>query len=88
MSSPQFEAFLTRLYVDAEARQQFLVDPQGAGHRAGLTEKECEALARIDRIGLQMAAFSFKKKREKSQCHFQKLSLLKKILTFLKCFHT
>lgn len=65
MTTPAFEAFLTRLYVDGEARAEFLADPRAAASRAGLSEAECEALVAIDRTGLEMAATSFERKREK-----------------------
>jgi hypothetical protein len=35
--------------------------------RAGLSESECEALVAIDRTGLEMAATSFARKREKQR---------------------
>ena len=65
MTTPAFEAFLTKLYVDRQARAEFLADPQAAGSRAGLSEAECDALVAIDRTGLEMAANSFERKREK-----------------------
>lgn len=65
MTTPAFEAFLAKLYVDGEARAQFLADPRGAARRAGLNQAECEALLAIDRTGLEMAAISFERKRGK-----------------------
>jgi hypothetical protein len=65
VTTPAFEAFLAKLYVDREARAEFLADPRAAARRAGLSEAECEALVAIDRTGLDMAAFSFERKREK-----------------------
>jgi hypothetical protein len=64
MSSPAFEAFLARLYTDGETRQRFLAEPRAVARAAGLDEAECEALARIDRKGLELAAESFERKRE------------------------
>jgi hypothetical protein len=64
MTSPAFEAFLARIYVDAQSRAKFLNDPAGAAREAGLTAEECEALEVIDRQGLEMAARSFARKRE------------------------
>jgi len=61
--SPRFEGFLARIYVDAEARHRFLADPHGEATRAGLTREESEALAAIDRTGLELAARSFERKR-------------------------
>ena len=62
MSAP-FESFLARIYVDGDARARFLADPRGEACRAGLTVAEEEALARIDRTGLTLAARSFERKR-------------------------
>ena len=56
MSSPAFEAFLARLYTDGETRQRFLAEPRAVAQAAGLVEAECEALERIDRDGLVLAA--------------------------------
>ncbi len=64
MSSLLFEAFLARIYVDPHARAEFLSDPAGEARRAGLSEDECEALQRIDRVGLVLASRSFEKKRQ------------------------
>jgi len=63
MSAAAFEAFLARLYVDADARARFLADPGGETERAGLTPAECSALAAIDRVGLELAAASYDRKR-------------------------
>ena len=61
--SAAFEAFLARIYVDDEARRRFLADPRQEAARAGLAEAEQEALAAIDRVGLELAARSFARKR-------------------------
>jgi DNA-binding phage protein len=63
MSSPDFEAFLIRVLLDADKRQQFLAAPQSVARAAGLTEQEVAALASIDRPGLLMAAESLRRKR-------------------------
>jgi hypothetical protein len=63
MSTARFEAFLAKIYVDAEARAQFLADPRGESMRAGLTEPEISALEKIDRIGLELTAQSLQRKR-------------------------
>jgi hypothetical protein len=63
MTGPGFEAFLARIYVDAGARERFLADPRGEARRAGLSAEEAEALARVDREGLRLAAASFEAKR-------------------------
>jgi hypothetical protein len=64
--SAAFEAFLARIYVEAEARARFLADPRGEAARAGLDAAEEEALAAIDRVGLRLAADSFARKRSAS----------------------
>ena len=63
MSASAFEAFLARLYVDESARAEFLTNPYAEAQRAGLDEEECEALVHIDRVGLELAAHSFARKR-------------------------
>lgn len=63
MSSPRFEAFLARLYVDAELRRRALEDPHAVAWEAGLDAGEADALARIDRAGLALATRSFAAKR-------------------------
>jgi hypothetical protein len=65
MSSPALEKFLATIYVDAEARARFLAAPREEAARAGLSEDQCRALESIDRVGLEMAARSFARKREK-----------------------
>ena len=65
--SAKLEAFLAKLYVDAEFRKRFLADPRGEAAAHGFDERETEALASIDRIGLKMAAASLRhKKRQRS----------------------
>jgi len=65
MSTARFEAFLARIYVDAEARARFLADPRGEAMRAGLAEREVSALEKIDRVGLELAAQSLQRKRRR-----------------------
>jgi hypothetical protein len=65
VTTPEFEAFLARLYVEEAFRERFLADPLGTARAAGLSEAECEALEKIDREGLVLAARSFARKREK-----------------------
>jgi hypothetical protein len=61
--SPQFEAFVARLYVDETLRRRFLADAKGEASRAGLSPTEIQAVERIDRTGLELAADSFEHKR-------------------------
>ena len=63
MSSPAFEGFLARLYVDRDFRARFLADPEGTARRAGLGCGDRAALRTIDRVGLELAAMSYEKKR-------------------------
>jgi hypothetical protein len=63
MSAPALETLLARLYSDAAFRARFLADPLGVSKQAGLAEAEALALARIDRVGLELAAESYKRKR-------------------------
>ena len=63
MSAQTLEAVLAHLYTDAAARRDFLGDPRGAAARAGLDPVEVDGLAAIDRVGLELAADSFEKKR-------------------------
>ena len=65
--SARFEAFLARIYVDSEARLRFLADPRAAATDAGLSPEEMDAAEKIDRLGLQMAANSFERKRSKKR---------------------
>ena len=63
MNATSLEAYLARLYTDAIARQDFLADPVGEAHRAGLSDADACALQTIDKAGLRMAATSFANKR-------------------------
>lgn len=63
MSTSAMEAFLARIYVDANARARFKADPLAEASHAGLSPDECAAIMKIDRIGLELAAHSFAKKR-------------------------
>ncbi len=64
MSSISLETFLATLYTDESLRRQFLAAPQETARNAGLAEEQVDALSRIDRAGLQMAAASYARKRE------------------------
>jgi hypothetical protein len=61
--APAFESYLARLYADEQARTRFLADPRGEAARAGFHPMESEALVNIDRVGLELAAHSFERKR-------------------------
>jgi hypothetical protein len=69
MSATQLEAFLARLYVDAEARASFKANPRAASKKAGLSGEQCAALENLDWVGLEMAARSFAKKRYLKSIH-------------------
>ena len=61
--SARFEAFLARLYVDADARARFLADARVAATAAALSPEEIDAAEKIDRVGLRMTANSLRHKR-------------------------
>ncbi len=63
MTGPAFEALLARIYVDDAFRARFLLDARGVAAEAGLSAEECEALEKIDREGLELAAASYARKR-------------------------
>jgi hypothetical protein len=65
VTSPAFEAFLARIYVDRRARELFLQDPHAAALAAGLTAEEAAALERIDRRGLELTAHSLEAKQRR-----------------------
>jgi hypothetical protein len=63
MSAQKLEAFLAKLYVDAQARSRFLADPHGEALSAGLTPNECVALEKVDLVGLELSTESLARKR-------------------------
>jgi len=63
VSSPGFEAFLARLYAEEATLAAFLDDPEPLLAASGLTEAEIGAIRAVDRIGLVMAARSYRAKR-------------------------
>src|SRR5258708_19942595 len=63
MSAAAFEAFLATIYVDPNARARFEADPFAEASHAGLTPDECDAIMKIDWVGLELAAGSFAKNR-------------------------
>ena len=65
MSSPALEEFLARLYTDEPALAKFLQAPTEAARAASLNDAEVSALADAERIGLVMAAASYRAKRER-----------------------
>jgi hypothetical protein len=64
VTGPRFEIVLARLYTDDAFRARFLSDPEQVALTEGLTPVEAQALAAINREGLELAATSFSKKRE------------------------
>lgn len=69
MSAARLEAFLAKIYVDEESRERFLADPRGEAAKAGLGEREIEALEKIDRAGLVLTTRSLQKKRQRMFDH-------------------
>jgi hypothetical protein len=64
MSAAALETFLARLYTDAGLRAQFLAAPGAVARRAGLDEAQVRAMEAIDRVGLELAADSYARKRD------------------------
>ena len=62
--SLRLEAFLAKIYEDAEARNRFLQNPREEAIAAGLSPADVDAVAKIDRQGLQMTANSLLHKRK------------------------
>ncbi|PLY40491.1 hypothetical protein CSZ94_20715 [Janthinobacterium sp. ROICE36] len=63
MSSAALETYLARLYTDGALRDAFLLEPRAQALLQGLSPQEADAMAAMDRIGLQMAAASYRAKR-------------------------
>jgi len=85
MSSPALETFLARLYTDAALRARFMADPGGEAAQAGLPEADCKALQACDRVGLEMAAESFGRKR--GQCRQRRMPLFRRVLRWVSRLH-
>ena len=64
MSARAVETLLARLYSDADYRRGFLQAPEETARIAGLDATEAEAIVKIDRVGLELAAESYARKRE------------------------
>ena len=60
---PDLQQFLALIYTDAAARARFLGDPYAFARAAGFSEADARELAKMDAIGLQLAARSFERKR-------------------------
>ena len=69
MSSPALETYLARLYTDDALRAAFLLEPRAQALLHGLSQQEAEAMAAMDRVGLQMAAASYRSKRAGRTAH-------------------
>jgi len=65
VSTSLLEAFLARIYVDAQARERFLSEPAAEALKAGLSDDEIEAVKQIDQVGLELFAVSLKRKRQR-----------------------
>jgi hypothetical protein len=65
VSASLFEALLAKVYVDETARARFLAAPRDEAIKAGLTPQEVEAVANIDRVGLELMAKSLERKRSR-----------------------
>ena len=69
MSTPEFEAFLARLYTDPEARARFLKDRTAEAIAANLTQDQIASLETLDAEALEAAAHSFARKRQHKLQH-------------------
>ena len=69
MSSPEFEAFLARLYCDRNFLEEFMRESGRVVRESPLSERERQAALAIDRVGLLMAARSFESKRHARSAH-------------------
>jgi hypothetical protein len=78
--SASLEAYLAKLYLDADARRVFAADPRAAATQAGLAADDVAALEGIDRVGLELAGRSFDAKRAASP----RRSLLARLLAALR----
>jgi hypothetical protein len=69
MSAANVEAFLARIYVDADARSRFKADPFHEARKAGLSNEECKAVEKVDFAALELAArsFAWKKQHKRSR---------------------
>ena len=65
MSTSLLEAFLARIYVDAQARERFLSDPVAEALKAGLSQDEIDAVKQMDQVGLELFAVSLERKRQR-----------------------
>lgn len=71
MSSPVLEEFLARLYTDEPALAEFMRMPAETARAAGLSDAEVSALVAADRVGLVMAAASFRAKRGRRKVRYR-----------------
>lgn len=67
MNSEKIEYFLAQLYTDERLLKFFLENPTKTLLNHDLSDEEKDALQKIDREGLQMAAKSYMSKRKKRQ---------------------
>ena len=74
MSVSSLEAFLARIYVDAQSRERFLSNPEAEALGAGLSVQEIEAVKQIDRVGLELFAASLERKRQRRETGLQDFS--------------
>jgi hypothetical protein len=63
MSSPRLEAFLASLYTDEASLAAFIRAPAETARAAGLDDADVSAMVAADRVGLVMAAASYRAKR-------------------------
>jgi len=71
MSSLVLEEFLPRLYTDEPGLAEFMRMPAETARAAGLSDAEVSALVAADRVGLVMAAASFRAKRGRRKARYR-----------------
>jgi hypothetical protein len=63
------ETLLASIYVDEKIKARFLSAPNEFARHYGLSDAIAAELAKIDQLGLEMAAASFQRKRRlKKRC--------------------
>ena len=82
----RLEAFLARLYVDSDARAEFLSDRGRAADAAGLDEAQRSAVVALDAGALELAARSFTHKRQHARAlrpQSKRLPWFRRVLAWL-----
>jgi hypothetical protein len=81
MAGTELETWLARVYTDPALRQRVLADPCAEAERAGLSSNASAELARLDTLGLELAARSFAHKRASKA---KRRGVLQRLFTLLR----